>query len=45
MSLGICRQRRARSDCASAQSDLGLCCLLTELLDNTECMNGEQRLG
>ena len=28
---------------AAAQSDQGLHCLLTESLDTTECMNGEQR--
>ena len=42
-SLVICGQRRPRSDCANAQSDLGLRCLLTESVDTTECMNGEQR--
>ena len=45
MSSGICRQQRLRSDCASAQSDQDLLCLLTESLDTTECMNEEQRLG
>ena len=29
----------------SAQSDQGLHCPLTESVDTTECMNGEQRLG
>ena len=29
----------------SVQSDQGLHCLLTESLDTTECMNGEQRPG
>ena len=43
VSLGICRQRRPRSACASAQSDQGLHCPLTESLDTTECMNGDQR--
>ena len=42
---GICGQQRPRSDCASAQSDLGLYCPLTESLDTTECMNGQQRPG
>ena len=28
---GLCRQRRPGSDCASAQSDQGLCCLLTNI--------------
>ena len=32
-SLGICGQRRPRSDCASAQSDHGLCCPQTEPMD------------
>ena len=43
VSSGICGQRRPRSDCASAQSDQGPHCLLTESSDTTECMNGEQR--
>ena len=30
---------------ASAQSDQDLSCLLPELLDTTECMNGEQKPG
>ena len=34
-----------RSACAFAQSDEGLNCPLTELLDTTECMNREQRPG
>ena len=38
-------QWRPRSDCADAQSDQGLHCPLTESLDTTECMNGEQRHG
>ena len=29
----ICAQRRPRSDCASAQSDQGLLCSLSESLD------------
>ena len=28
----------------SVQSDQGLYCLLTELLDTTECLNGDQRM-
>ena len=44
-SSGVCGQRRPRSDCASAQSDLGLRCPLTESLDTTECMNGERKPG
>ena len=42
---GICGQRRPRSACASAQSDQGLRCPLTESLDTIECMNGEQMPG
>ena len=42
VSSGICGQRRPRSACASAQSDQGLPCPLTESLDPTECMNVEQ---
>ena len=45
VSPGICAQRRARSACASAQSDQGLHCPLTESLNTTECMNGAQRTG
>ena len=45
VSSGICGQRRPRSTCASAQSDQSLHCQLTESLDTTECMNGEQSLG
>ena len=45
VTLGICRQRRPRSTCASGQSDQGLYCLLTESLDTTECMNGEPKPG
>ena len=45
MSSGYVRTGRPRSDCADAQSDLGLRCPLTESLDTTECMNGEQKLG
>ena len=41
----MCRQRRPRSDCAEAQSDQGLLCLLTESRDTTEFMNGEKRQG
>ena len=32
----ICEQRMPRSDCALAQSDLGLRCPLRESLDTTE---------
>ena len=44
MSSIICGQRRSRSACASAQSDQDLHCPLSESLDTTECMNGEQKL-
>ena len=43
VSSGICGQWRPRSDSASALSDLGLHCPLTESLDTTECMNGDKR--
>ena len=42
VSSGIFEQRRPRSDCASAQSDLGLLCPLTELLPTSKCMKREQ---
>ena len=45
VSSGICGQRRPGSACASAQSDQGLCCPLTESLDTVECINGEQMPG
>ena len=41
VSSGICGQRGPRSDCASAQSDQDLHCLLTELIDTTECINSK----
>ena len=41
-SSGICGQRRPRSACASAQSDQGIRCPQTEVLDTKECFNGEQ---
>ena len=41
----ICEQRRPRSACASAQSDQGLHCPLTESVDTVECNNGEQMPG
>ena len=43
VSPGICAQRRPRSPCTSAQSDQGLHCPLTESLDTTESVNGENR--
>ena len=43
VSSDICGQQRPRSACASAQSDQGLDCPLTEILDTTECMDIEQR--
>ena len=45
VSSGACEQRRPRSACAFAQSDQGLHCSLTELLDTTEYMTGEQMPG
>ena len=42
---GMCRQQRPRSAWASIQSDQGLHCPLTESLDTTECISGEQRSG
>ena len=38
----IYKQLRPRSAWATAQSDLGLFCLLTELLVTIKCINGEQ---
>ena len=40
--FGHMRTANARSDWASAQSDQGLHCPLTELLDTPECINEEQ---
>ena len=45
VSSGICRQRRPSSACAFSQSDRGIHCPLTELLDTTECVNGNQKHG
>ena len=45
VSLSTCGQLRPRSACASAQSAQVLHCPLTESLDTTECMNGEQMPG
>ena len=45
ISLGICRKGSPRSACTSTQSDQGLHCVLAELLDTIECINGEQRPG
>ena len=42
MSTGTCGQRRLKSACVFAQSDQGLHSPLTESLDTTECMDGEQ---
>ena len=40
VSLGICGQHRPKSACASAQSDQGHHCPLTDSLESaTECMN------
>ena len=43
VSLDICGQQRPRSDCASAQSDQGLYCPLTESLDTICCIHTEKR--
>ena len=40
--FGHMRTVKAQITCASAESDRGLHCLLTESLDTTECLNGEQ---
>ena len=40
--LGICRQRKPRSACVSAQCDQDLRCPLTESLCTMEYINGEQ---
>ena len=42
MSSGICGQGQPRSASASAQSDQGIHCPLTESLKTTKCMNEEQ---
>ena len=42
VSSDMCGQRRPRSACASAQSDQDLCCPLTDSLDTTECIPGEE---
>ena len=42
VSSGICEQQMPKSACASAQSELGLCCPLTKSCDTIECINGEQ---
>ena len=43
--LRICGQRKRRSACASAQSDQGLFCPVTESLYTTAHMNKEQSKG
>ena len=43
VSSAICGQQRPRLVCAPTQSDQSRHCGLTETLDTTECMNGEQR--
>ena len=40
--FGHMRTAKPRSDCADAQSDLGLHCPLTESFDTAECINREQ---
>ena len=42
---GICEQPRPISSFATAQSDQGLCCPQTELLDTIERFNREQMPG
>ena len=42
MSSDSCRQQRSRLAYTSTQSDQTLHCPLTESLDTTECMNGEE---
>ena len=41
----MCRQWRPSSDCADAQSELGLHCQLTESFNTVKCMNGEHSPG
>ena len=43
--LCIYGQQKTRSDCAFSQFDQGVHCSVTDSLDTTECMNGEQRPG
>ena len=43
--FGHMRTAKAQISLSSAQSDHGLRCLLTELLNTTECINGEQMPG
>ena len=45
VSSSICGRRRPRSDCASAQSDQGLRCPLTELLVTNVLFTHEQMPG
>ena len=45
MCLGHKRTPKSRSACVSLQSDQGLHRPLTESLDTTESINGEQRPG
>ena len=45
ISSGICVQQMPKSAYASAQFDQDLHCPLTESLDSTKYMNGEQRPG
>ena len=42
---GHMRTKKAQISLHIRQSNKGLCCLLTDSLDTTECMNGEQRPG
>ena len=41
--FGHVQKTKARSGCAPPQSDQDLHCPLTQPLNTTECMNGEQR--
>ena len=45
VSSGICGQQRPRSACASVQDDQEIHCPITESLDTTEGMNGDQMPG
>ena len=45
VSSGSCGQQRSRSAYTSSQSDQSPYCPLTQSLNTTECMNGEERPG
>ena len=40
---GHAQTAKAQIDCVNAQSDQDLCCLLLELLDTLDCINGQKR--